>query len=48
MNNNLIAIALVGLVLLNIVDSDFVNPTAIDYLKFVLLAIALILSLRKR
>ncbi|QNO14908.1 hypothetical protein HYG86_09045 [Alkalicella caledoniensis] len=47
MKTNLISIILVGLVVLNILDGSFQEPSAFDYVKFVLLAAALILSIIK-
>ena len=38
---------LVALVILNILDGDFANPSILDWIKFVLLAVCLILSFRK-
>ncbi|WP_277255843.1 hypothetical protein [Negativibacillus massiliensis] len=40
-------ILLVALVILNILDGDFANPSVLDWIKFVLLAVCLILSFRK-
>jgi len=45
MNKNLTTIILIALVLLQILDGDFVNPSVLDYIKFVLLAVALILNI---
>lgn len=47
MKTNLISIILVGLVVLNILDGSFQEPSALDYVKLVLLAAALILSIIK-
>jgi protein-S-isoprenylcysteine O-methyltransferase Ste14 len=44
MKHNLITIVLVALVVLNILDGDFANPSWLDYIKFALIAVALILS----
>ncbi|MCR2044636.1 hypothetical protein NSA23_11015 [Anaerosalibacter massiliensis] len=40
-----ITFILVGLVILNILDGNFKNPSTLDYIKFILLAIALILNM---
>lgn len=40
-----ITFILVGLVILNILDDNFKNPSTLDYIKFILLVIALILSI---
>ena len=40
-------ILLVALVILNILDGDFANPSVLDWIKFVLLTVCLILSFRK-
>ena len=40
-------IILIALVILNILDGSFKDPSTLDYLKFTLLAIALVLSLLK-
>ena len=40
-------ILLIALVVLNILDGDFANPSVLDWIKFVLLAVCLILSFRK-
>ena len=42
-----IRILLIALVILNILDGDFANPSILDWIKFVLLAICLTLSFRK-
>jgi len=36
---------LVALIVINIIDGDFQNPSALDIIKFILLAACLILSL---
>ena len=38
---------LIALVVLNILDGDFANPSVLDGIKFILLAVCLILSFRK-
>lgn len=45
MKNNFIKILLVALVVVNIVDGDFANPSILDYIKFLIIGIALILSI---
>jgi hypothetical protein len=40
-------ILLIALVVLNILDGDFANPSVLDGIKFILLAVCLILSFRK-
>ncbi|WP_175548358.1 hypothetical protein [Lutispora thermophila] len=45
MKRNLITIILVALVLLQIIDGDFAAPGVLDYIKFVLLALALVLNI---
>lgn len=40
-------ILLIALVVLNILDGDFANPSIWDGIKFILLAVCLILSFRK-
>lgn len=40
-------ILLIALVVLNILDGDFTNPSIWDRIKFILLAVCLILSFRK-
>ncbi|WP_158016397.1 hypothetical protein [Tissierella creatinophila] len=45
MKKNYISIILIGLVILNIFDGSFNNPSTLDYIKFILLGIALALSL---
>lgn len=40
-------ILLIALIVLNILDGDFTNPSILDWIKFVLLAVCLILSFRK-
>ena len=42
---NFISILLVAIVVLNIVDGSFTNPSRLDILNFVLLAVCLILNL---
>jgi len=51
MKQKYIVLILVGLVILNILDGSFKSPSTLGYIKFILLAIALLLSLlvdRKR
>jgi Mn2+/Fe2+ NRAMP family transporter len=45
MNKNFIIIILLALVILQIMDGDFSNPTVLDFVKFVLLAFAIMLNL---
>lgn len=45
MNKNLTTVVLVALVLLQILDGDFSNPSMLDYIKFLLLAVALVLNI---
>ncbi len=45
MKQKYISIILIGLVVLNILDGSFKNPSTLDYIKFILLGAALILSL---
>ena len=40
-------ILLIALVVLNILDGDFANQSVLDGIKFILLAVCLILSFRK-
>ena len=40
-------ILLIALVVLNILDGDFANPSVLDGIKFILLVVCLILSFRK-
>jgi hypothetical protein len=42
-----VSIIIVALVVLNILDGDFSNPSTLDYIKFALMAIVLILSIKK-
>jgi len=39
------SVVLVSLVLLQIFDGDFKNPSELDYIKFVLLAVSLVLCI---
>lgn len=41
-------IILIGLVILNIFDGSFSDPSFLDYIKLVLLIVALVLSIRSR
>lgn len=43
-----IRILLIGLVLLNLLDGDFQNPSTLDWVKFSLLALCLILSFYRK
>ena len=45
MKQKYISIILIGLVVLNVLDGSFKNPSTLDYVKFILLAAALILGL---
>lgn len=45
MKKNFITIILIALVILNIVDGDFKNPSTLDYIKFIILSIAIILNM---
>lgn len=47
MNIKQIKILLVALVFLNILDGDFINPSALDIVKFMLLGGCLILAFKK-
>ena len=42
-----IRILLIALVVLNILDGDFANPSILDFIKLALLALCLILSFKK-
>ncbi|MCR2043177.1 hypothetical protein NSA23_03500 [Anaerosalibacter massiliensis] len=46
MKRKFISFILIGLVILNILDNNFNNPSTLDYVKFILLAIALILNIK--
>jgi len=48
MKYNFTTVVLIALVILNILDGDFTNPSWLDYIKFILLAIALVLSIAER
>jgi hypothetical protein len=45
MKNNFIKTLLIALVVVNVLDGDFVNPSILDYIKFFIIGIALILSI---
>jgi len=45
MNYHFTTIVLVALAIINIIDGDFASPSWFDYIKFVLLAAALVLSI---
>lgn len=45
MNNNFIKILLITLVVVNIVDGDFINPSILDYIKFFIIGTAFVLSI---
>ncbi len=45
MKQKYISIILIALVILNIMDGSFKNPSTLDYVKFILLAIALVLNI---
>jgi hypothetical protein len=47
MKGQTIKILLAVLVVINIIDGDFQNPSALDIIKFILLAVCLILSFVK-
>jgi len=47
MKGQTIKILLVALVVINIIDGDFQNPSVLDIIKFILLAVCLILSFVK-
>ena len=47
MKLKMIRILLIALVVLNILDGDFSNPSILDWVKFFLLAVCLIFSFRK-
>lgn len=48
MKKNYITVILIGLVALNVLDGNFNNPSNLDYLKFILLAIALYLNITEK
>lgn len=43
--NNYTTVVLIGLVVLNIIDGDFKNPTLLDYVKILLMIICLALTI---
>ena len=45
--DNLIGLILVGIVLMDIMDGDFVNPSILDIVKWLLLIICFALVLRR-
>jgi predicted membrane protein len=45
MKHKFVSVILIALVLLQILDGDFTHPSVLDYFKFVLLAVALALSI---
>ncbi len=44
MKQKFITIILIALIILNILDGDFANPSALDYIKLGLIAVALIFN----
>lgn len=47
MKLKMIRILLIALVVLNILDGDFSNPSILDWVKFLLLTVCFIFSFRK-
>jgi len=48
MKSKYITVLLFALVIVQILDGDFKNPSALDFIKFVLLVIALVLNFYKQ